>query len=174
MAQTARRARAMRASAQCAASARDFLGAPSVPGFESLADHLVQAPALRGRQALIDHLLVEDVTERVARARHPIGPGDLAGHAQDILAVREPVAQLLDDLDVGELAAGRRDGSDDVGREFRARNAGALEHPPLVGAQALEPRLDDGAHPLGDRRARGIAATQLPADLRQGRTRAGF
>ncbi|HKA29853.1 MAG TPA: glycoside hydrolase family 3 C-terminal domain-containing protein [Candidatus Binatia bacterium] len=84
--------------------ARDVLRAPGVARLQLLADLLVQAPALRWPQVLIEHLLVERVTEGIARARGAVGRDALAGHAQELLPSRQRVAKLLDDLDVPEVA----------------------------------------------------------------------
>ena len=108
--------------------ARDLRRASAVRGLQALADRLVQAPAGRRRDPLVDDLLVERVTEGVARARRAVGPRALARCAQDLLAADEPVAELLDVLDVAEVALLRRDPGDRMRRELRPDDARRLEH----------------------------------------------
>src|SRR5262249_20484714 len=85
--------------------ARDLVPPVAVGSVEALADRLVQAPSRRRREALRDHLLKQGVPEGVARARAAVRPRALARRAQDLLAAYEPVAELLDVLDVGEVGS---------------------------------------------------------------------
>ena len=66
------------------------------------------------------------------------------------MAARESVAELLDVLDVGELAPGCCDAGDRVGGELRAGHAGHLENAQLIVGQALHARLDRGPQSFGD------------------------
>src|SRR5262245_34345727 len=61
----------------------------AVRGLQALADRLVEAPAGRRRAPLVGDLLVEGVTEGIARARRAVGPRALARCPQQLLAPDE-------------------------------------------------------------------------------------
>ena len=146
--------------------AGDLLRPAAVGGLEALADRLVQASSGRRRESLVDHLLVEHVAERVSRADRPVGPRAVAGDAEDILPPCEQVTDPFDELDVSQITPRRRGSGHGMGGKFRTGHAGRLEHAELVRGQPFQARLDDGAQPVRDRRAKSRgAAAQLPAVL---------
>src|SRR5262249_57986042 len=85
--------------------AGDVHRASVVRGLQALADRLVEAPAGRRRAPLVGDLLVEGVTEGIARARRAVGPGALARCPQQLLAPDEPRAELLHVPDCAECGA---------------------------------------------------------------------
>src|SRR5262245_19338922 len=103
--------------------AGDVHRASAVRCLQALADRLVEAPAGRRRAPLVGDLLVEGVTERIARARRAVGPRAVARCPQQLLAPDEPVAELLHVLDVAEVALPGCDPGHGVSRELRADGA---------------------------------------------------
>src|SRR6516164_7753626 len=62
-----------------------------------------------------------------------------------------------------EVAVAPDGGDDGVGGELRTGHARRLEHAELIGREAIQPRLDQGAKTVGNRRAQDLARlAELP------------
>ena len=113
--------------------------------FLARGDPALPFDAPRLGDAAAQPLLVHGVHEGVAVGDGAVGPVVAAAAGDELLALHQAVADLLDRLDVEPRRRGDR-----RGRELRAAHRRDLQHAPLLGGEVLDLLADQDLHGVGN------------------------
>jgi hypothetical protein len=113
--------------------------------FLARGDPALPLDAPRLGDAAAQPLLVHGMHEGIAVGDGAVGPVVAAAAGDELLALHQAVADLLDRLDVEPRRRGDR-----RGRELRAANRSDLQHAPLLGCEVLDLLADQDLHSVGN------------------------